>query len=98
MTDSYHGADQVDALRQVSNPASSGCDSATLMRLLRGARNYVPSRADFGAPVDRWMSLRMEFTAGEKAPMQCISACTDDHASTNYCAVDSIFAWLAEDE
>ena len=68
------------------------------MRLLHSVRNYVPSTADVGAPVDRWTSLRMQFTANEKAPMQCISACTDDHASTNYCAVDAIFAWLAEDE
>ena len=97
-TDSYHDSGQVDALRRVDNAPSSGCDSATLMRLLHSVRNYVPSTADVGAPVDRWTSLRMQFTANEKAPMQCISACTDDHASTNYCAVDAIFAWLAEDE
>eukprot|EP00937_MAST-01D_sp_MAST-1D-sp2_P006082 g6082.t1 len=95
-TDSYHGSDQVQALRLVDNPADSGCDSATLMRLLGSVRNYVPSDTAVGEPVEQWASLRNRLTAEEKAPMQCISACTADHASTNYAAMDAIFAWFGD--
>jgi len=91
-TDSYHSAAQVRAL------GALGAEGEAALQLLRGVRNYVPSDAPFGAVVQAWVSLKHEMTAASMAPMQCISCTCDDHASTNYAAMDAIFAWFMATE
>ena len=91
-TDSYHRAAQVRAL------GALGAEGEAALQLLRGVRNYVPSDAPFGAVVQSWVSLKREMTAASMAPMHCISCTCDDHASTNYAAMDAIFAWFMATE
>lgn len=83
-TDSYHTKQQVLKL-----PAGVRLileDSARTV-------NFVPHSSSLGTPVDKWTSQEYTFTREEKG-CSCLSACTEDHASTNHAALDEVFSFL----
>jgi len=98
-TDSYHSRRQVSEILSLSEGCdeNSGCGEDSVKRILSEIRNYVPSSEPFSTEVTTWMSLKNNMTAESKAPMQCISAECDDHASTNYASEEAIFQWFAQE-
>jgi pimeloyl-ACP methyl ester carboxylesterase len=83
-TDSFHHPQQVEAL----NPeAKAFLETRTV--------NYVPSDAPLGTPVETWSSLRHDFHQKDRG-CPCVSAETNDHASTNFTSLDPTFKFFAD--
>eukprot|EP00927_Polykrikos_kofoidii_P040405 TRINITY_DN34549_c0_g1_i1.p1 TRINITY_DN34549_c0_g1~~TRINITY_DN34549_c0_g1_i1.p1 ORF type:complete len:441 (-),score=69.15 TRINITY_DN34549_c0_g1_i1:35-1357(-) len=80
-TDSYHTAQQVSFL------------SSRLKDLLADPSrtvNFVPHSSPVGTPVSEWLSQEYTMRDGEKG-CKCLSAETQDHASTNFTTLDWTF-------
>merc|ERR1712238_347926 len=84
-TDSYHIKKQVSMF----SPAlkSLFADAAKVV-------NFVPHTAPVGTPVEAWTSQEYNMTSEQKG-CSCVSACTTDHASTNYVVMDAAFEFFA---
>jgi len=83
-TDSYHTKQQVSQLPERFQD---------LLKDPSRVVNYVPHGAPLGTMVPEWRSQEYLFTQDEKG-CACISAGTEDHASTNHAVLEPLFAFL----